>query len=123
MSKNNTSDTKLKIIFLGSFAFLAIIWALVPESVVFKSAPVCIHYRIFGLQCPFCGLSRAGYCLLHLRLAEAWLYNPLIFFIAWLYTLELATFFHLKYIPVVRKTSWWVGLGLVVIIYVIRLAS
>ena len=121
MGKNDRQNRKLKIIVLASFAFISIIWALFPENIVFGSESVCLHYKWFGVQCPFCGLSRAGYSLLHFKLAEAWNYNPLIFYIGWLYALEWATLANTNVVMVIRKFSWWIGLGLVVLIYGIRL--
>lgn len=120
MGMIDTQNRKLKAFVLGGFTLLAIGWALMPQNIVFNSEGVCLHYRWFGLQCPFCGLSRAGYEMLHFRLGEAWQYNPLIFYIGWLYTLEWGTFLNYPIIFRVRKISWWIGLGFVVIIYVIR---
>lgn len=121
MGKNEIQYRNLKMIVLLSFALLSVIWALLPGKIVFGSAPVCIHYKILGLQCPFCGLSRAGYYLLHLNLKEAWLCNPLIFWIGWLYTLEWMTFLNYSRVMKVRKLSWWTALVLVVAVYVPRI--
>lgn len=123
MSKNEQHERKLKIGVLVSFAVIAIFWALLPVNFIFNSQSVCFHYKLLGLQCPFCGLSRAAYLLVHLQLAQAWQLNPLIFFIAWLYALEWATLTSIKLIPVIRKFSWWTGLGLVLLIYGMRLTG
>jgi hypothetical protein len=120
MGMTDTQNRKLKAFVLGGFTLLAIVWALMPLNIVFNSQSVCLHYRWFGIQCPFCGLSRAGYEMLHFRLSEAWLYNPLIFYVGWLYTLEWGTLLNYPSIFRVRKISWWFGLGLMVTIYGVR---
>lgn len=40
--------------------------------------PECTLRRVTGLYCAGCGMTRASHALLHLRLAEALAYNPLI---------------------------------------------
>lgn len=39
----------------------------------------CYFYKITGLQCAGCGMTRAGHHLLHGNLMTAWNFNPLIF--------------------------------------------
>jgi hypothetical protein len=123
MGKNVKQNRKLRIIVLALFAFFALIWALLPEKIIFNSEAVCMHYKWLGLQCPLCGLSRAGYSILHLRPGEAWQYNPLIFYIIWLYVLEWISLMHIPFFMHVRKISWWVGLVLAIILYGIRIFS
>lgn len=38
--------------------------------------PRCLFRHATGLLCPGCGTARALHCLLHLRFAEAWRFNP-----------------------------------------------
>lgn len=123
MGIDNTQNRKLKPFVLSGIALLAIVWALLPSGVVFESESVCMHYRWLGLQCPFCGLSRAGYEMLHLNIQEAWHLNPLIFYICWLYALEWCTFFKLPFVSEIRKISWWIGLGLAIMLYGLRILS
>lgn len=40
--------------------------------------PRCPFYALTGLQCPGCGTLRGLHALMHLRLLEAWRYNPLM---------------------------------------------
>lgn len=123
MGKNVKQNTKLRIIVLALFAFLALIWASLPEKIVFNSEAVCLHYKWFGLQCPLCGLSRAGYSLLHLHPEEAWQYNPLIFYIVWLYILEWISLLQIPFFMNFRKISWWTGLAIAIVLYVIRILN
>lgn len=41
--------------------------------------PPCPVKKFTGLECPGCGSQRAFHALLHLRLAEAFRFNPLAF--------------------------------------------
>ena len=43
-------------------------------------APRCFFRLLTGWECPGCGAQRALHAALHLRLAEAWSYNPFVFF-------------------------------------------
>lgn len=43
-------------------------------------APVCAFRYLTGYDCPGCGSQRAFHALLHGRVAEAWGYNPFVFF-------------------------------------------
>ena len=40
----------------------------------------CLFRLLTGYDCPGCGSQRAFHALLHGRLAEAWGYNPYLFF-------------------------------------------
>lgn len=120
MGKSLWPEIKLKSVFLFLFAVVAVIWATLPPSLVFTSESICIHYRLSGLLCPFCGLSRAAYDVMHFRLSDAWTLNPLIFYLIWLYAIEWLYLFNLPYIITIRKASWWAALGLVVILYSVR---
>ena len=40
---------------------------------------VCPVRILFGIDCPGCGLTRAGICVLMLKWKQAWQYNPTIF--------------------------------------------
>jgi hypothetical protein len=39
----------------------------------------CLFKRLTGIPCPTCGFTRGALCLLHGRVGQAWLYNPLLF--------------------------------------------
>lgn len=44
------------------------------------AAPRCMLRLLTGYDCPGCGSQRALHALLHGRVAEAWSYNPAVFF-------------------------------------------
>ncbi len=39
--------------------------------------PECVFHRVTGWYCAGCGMTRASYCLMHLRIGDAFRYNPL----------------------------------------------
>ena len=41
----------------------------------------CPSYKFLGLQCPGCGLTRAGSALVHGHLLEAFRFNPLVMWV------------------------------------------
>lgn len=44
-----------------------------------RSIHTCLFKRLTGIPCPTCGFTRGAFCLLHGRVDQAWLYNPLLF--------------------------------------------
>lgn len=70
----------LKQIPIGFIVLLIIITALylVPDKYIFTEESTCIHYNLFGIECPFCGLTRGLHFLLHGSFIEAIKLNPLI---------------------------------------------
>ncbi len=67
-----------------SLAVLAVAWVLVNDGdgrlrLPFTAVPlpaVCTFRRIFGMDCPGCGLTRAFVALAHGRVAAGWHYHP-----------------------------------------------
>jgi hypothetical protein len=54
--------------------------------------PFCLYQSLFGIPCPFCGLTRAAYEFMHLRFISAWKFNPLVYLLAFWFLSEI---FHL----------------------------
>lgn len=65
--------------------FVVFVWLALGGTVVWLSArmgrPIytCLFKRLTGMACPTCGFTRGALCLLHGRIGQAWLYNPLLF--------------------------------------------
>ncbi len=81
----------MKIKQLATTAVVAAAVAAVTAAVAFlyyehdpasPVAPKCLFRLISGYDCPGCGSQRALHALLHGRLAEAWGFNPYVFFAA-----------------------------------------
>lgn len=47
----------------------------------------CPFYRIFGIPCPGCGMTRAFLACLRLDFAAAWRYHPMVFSLPYLLAL------------------------------------
>ena len=54
---------------------LAVVATFPPAEYSFY--PQCLSYRLTGLHCPGCGLTRAAHSTLNLEFAQALAYNPL----------------------------------------------
>lgn len=65
------------------FAFVAVVLLLaaIPVEVVEHGPVLCMYRNLFGRECLGCGLTRALSCLLHGRVADAALYNRLVFIV------------------------------------------
>ncbi len=86
--------------------------------------PPCPWYSLTGYQCPGCGSQRALHALLHLRIVEAFYYNPLLV-VALPY---LATGLIAEYVPggarwrraLFGRRASWVALVVIVGYWVVR---
>ncbi|MBN1516160.1 DUF2752 domain-containing protein [Candidatus Sumerlaeota bacterium] len=59
----------------GVIAILGIVVALImPDRGIGPS--LCGMYRIYGVPCPGCGMTRSVSCFFHLHFHESFLYNP-----------------------------------------------
>ena len=55
---------------------------LIPADLIFQDeVPVCMFRHFTGIECPLCGMTRACYCIVHLKAAEALALNPAVFFL------------------------------------------
>ena len=95
------------LLHVGIFAVAVGLVALL--SWIFESA--CPTYAIFGICCPFCGMTRAHLAALRLDFAAAFAYHPAFFAgIPFLWMLFHKGLFEKKWLQVL----WWVltvGLG------------
>ncbi len=75
---------------LGALAFvLGVSFAVTPEDIEqgrVVLSPTCNYKRLFGRECPTCGMTRAFCALSHGRLDDAWRYNraaPALYALWW----------------------------------------
>lgn len=80
----------------------------------------CPIYRIFGICCPFCGMTRAHFAALRLDFSTALYYNP-VFFLALpcLFFIAHGKLFAPKY-EKFRKITAGILLGIIVAVYIVR---
>jgi hypothetical protein len=66
-----------KIIKYGLIVSGMLLLAFIPERLVFQDQiPVCIFRHFTGIKCPFCGMTRACFNIMHLQFLSALRYNP-----------------------------------------------
>jgi len=70
---------------------LVLVWSSCGVTLVWLSAhfhqPVqlCLFKRLTGVPCPTCGFTRGAISLLSGHIAQAWLYNPLLYLVLTLF--------------------------------------
>jgi hypothetical protein len=64
----------LVLIWLGLGAIL--VWMSIHFE---RPVQLCLIKRLTGFACPTCGFTRGALSLLHGRIIQAWLYNPLLY--------------------------------------------
>jgi len=75
---------------------IVLVWSACGVTLVWLSAyfhrPVqlCLIKRLTGVACPSCGFTRGALSLLHGQVAQAWLYNPLLYSVLALFSVALA---------------------------------
>jgi hypothetical protein len=63
---------KQKAFLIISILVVIVILFHIPREWIYdNSNSVCIHKSIFGIECPFCGMSRALYEMVHLNFNNA----------------------------------------------------
>ena len=78
--------------------------------------PRCMFHSLTGLDCPFCGSTRALHQLLHGNLAAAFRFNPLAISL-----LPLVGYLAARRELVAMRPVWmWTLLGMVVVFGVVR---
>ena len=84
---------------LIAYVLVILAFLLIPTE-FFETHPLCPIYRIFGVRCLTCGMTRAFSNLFHLRAARAVGHNPLVlvlFPLFWVFVLsDLFSFFWRK---------------------------
>lgn len=63
-----------KIFFGFVLAGLLLIY-LLPDPFINHGHSLCIHYQITGIECPFCGFTRAIHSLMYFNIPDAIRYN------------------------------------------------
>ena len=83
MNRTSALLTRILILTLGFWTL-----TLFPTELVERGS-LCLIYRITGLRCPMCGMTRAFSNVLHGDLVRAMAYNPLVAVVFPLFALQL----------------------------------
>jgi hypothetical protein len=84
---NSRYTNSLVALIILSIALLLLF--VLPQHVLFSGSPVCIHYRWFGIRCPFCGMLRSVWSFLHGNFNESIRFNFNVIFLPVIYLLLL----------------------------------
>jgi hypothetical protein len=112
------ADLKITVI-LGLLS--AIAFALMPQAWIFNDHIICPTRWFFHFPCPLCGMTRAAWLFVHLQWKEAWMHNPGIFPLAVLFCIMIVAAWRGGRWGKILRRSVWGCIGLIVIIYMLRL--
>jgi len=103
---------------------LVLVWLALGGAVLwlgtYLGSPLqlCLFKQLTHLPCPTCGFTRSTLCLLHGRLGQAWLYNPLLcsiialFFTATAARVIFARSVRIRLTPSERVLAWFLAIVL-----------
>ena len=117
-----TNNQSIRLLVL---LFLVLVVALISRDILFdETRVVCIHYYLFGFQCPLCGMTRAVHEVAHLRIASAINYNVVVVLLP-IYLVVDATsvFYPQKWLAIVKKGVVVLILAGFIWVYVIRIVQ
>ncbi len=106
-------------------AALVLLYLFNPENSTL--APKCIFRALTGWECPGCGSGRAMHHLLHLRIARAVAFNPVIVLgipyaglLAWLQYLGGKERYPGLHNALTSRTAIWIAVGILAAYTVVR---
>ncbi len=115
------SNQHIRIIIL-IIAILTV--SLFPHDLLFdETKVVCIHYYLFGFQCPLCGMTRAVYQFTHLQFASAINYNAVVALLPVYFVADILSLFIRKsWLLTLRKIVFVLILIGLLLLYLFRIA-
>lgn len=114
------NNQRIRIIAL---LLLLVVVSLLPFDTLFDAKnTVCIHYRLFGFECPLCGMTRAVYQCMHLQFASAFQYNAVIALLPLYLAIDVTTlYFHQKWLQTAKKCLLILILAAFLLLYLGRI--
>lgn len=98
---------KMLFLYLVSSAVIVSVHAYKIKLFGFSIRGFCLIRILFGVDCPFCGVTRAVYSILNLNLKESLHYHPLGLFVFFTTVVVLCYFIVAVLFPTVIKKSWY----------------
>lgn len=122
---NTTREIKNQLFRIIILCLALLVFMSIPAKWLFcENQYLCLHYYLFGIQCPFCGMLRAVYQLMHFHFASALTYNFVVVFFPVYLLLDIATLlFDKKRWLFLKKLVVVVILFSCLLLYLFRVAS
>jgi hypothetical protein len=88
------------IVFVWSVLGLTLVWL---SARFHRPVQLCLIKHVTGVPCPTCGFTRGALSFIHGHIAQAWLYNPLLYSV-------LALFFAATAVRIISARSLRINL-------------
>jgi hypothetical protein len=108
------------------FFLLLLFFLLWPKFFILNQEGLsnCIHVKVFGFECPGCGLTRAIYHALHLNIRHAISLNPTVILVFPILTFEIIYFFNQQVIiKKIKFLSYFLFICSLFFLYIIRVSN
>jgi len=105
-------------------AVAALVLLFIPGRWLNSGSSWCLHYRLLGVQCPFCGSTRGAFALLHGHIVQALRLNFNILLLALLCPVIVWRAFSQHPLPAkITRIMLWVLLAGYVLLYISRITG
>ncbi len=117
-------NNKNLIIKYSAISVLILLLFILPESLFNDpDRTFCLHRKLLGIQCPLCGMTRACYDMVHLRIVHALKYNAAVAFLPLLLMLDLSGLFFKGQEPArIKKYANMLFIASLLVIYMVRIS-
>ncbi|MFO7370919.1 MAG: DUF2752 domain-containing protein [Bacteroidales bacterium] len=101
---------------------LVLLLITIPERLIFgENHSLCIFKNLTGIKCPLCGMTRACYLMLTLKIRSAIAFNPLVIMLPLLLLLEILNDIgKTPFIMRIRKIVWIALVAGLLALFVLR---
>jgi len=115
---------KNQIIRIGSIILASLVLMLIPFQELAETNSICIHYNLFKIQCPLCGMTRAVHEFMHFNWVSAFKYNAVVVLLPLYFATDIASLFNTNdRLIKLRKTLVILIGAALVLLYLYRIAN